>query len=120
MRTITPKPSRTEFIAQLRGQSRAQLVETALALHSQIYSQTIGSLKVPIQTAVGMGALASPVERRKLKKASPDLFEREATPSDLAAGKAAVLCLYMLFDMSERGAAERRIAFRAKFPQVFK
>ncbi len=116
----TPKSSRKEFINQLRGQSRSQLVETCLELHSRIYHKEYGAVKVPIATAIGMAALASPVERRKLKKGSPDLFEREATPRDIDAGQAAVLSMYRQIDMSEPGAAERRIEFRKKFPNVFK
>ena len=114
------RPSRAAFIAQLRGQSRSQLVETCLALHSRIYNQSYGTLKVPVATAIGMAALASDSERRKLKRGSPDLFEREATPVDLEAGRAAVISMYRQIDMSKPGAAERRIAFRAKFPQVFR
>ena len=112
--------SRKEFINQLRGQSRSQLVETCLGLHSRLYNKAYGTLNVPIGTAIGMAALANPTERRKLKKGSPDLFERKATPKEIDAGKAAVMSLYRQIDMSEPGAAERRIAFRAKFPHVFK
>ena len=120
MRTITANSSRKEFISELRGKSRSQLLETCLELHSRIYHKEYAALKVPIATAIGMAALASPVERRKLKRGSPDLYEREATPGDIEAGKAAVISLYRQIDMSKPGAAERRIEFRKKFPQVFK
>ena len=112
--------NRKEFINRLRGQSRSQLVETCLGLHSRLHSKSYGSVKLPIGTAIGLAALASSTERRKLKKGSPDLFERKATASEIDAGKAAVMSLYRQIDMSEPGAAERRIAFRAKFPRVFK
>jgi len=112
--------SRKEFVNRLRGQSRSQLVETCLELHSQLNSKTFGTLRIPVGTAIGMASLASPAERRKLKKGSPDLFERKASAKEVDAGKAAVISLYRQIDMTEPGAPQRRIAFRSKFPDVFK
>lgn len=112
--------SRKELISRLRGQSRSQVVETCLALHSRLNNRAVGTLKVPIGSAIGMAELASSTERRNLKKASPDLFQRAATAAEVEAGKAAVMSMYRQIDMTEPGAAKTRINFRAKFPAVFK
>ena len=111
--------SRSELITRLQGQPRAKVVETCLDLHSRATAQDLGTLRVTKGTARGMVALACSNTQRKLRKQSPDLFDREPTALELEQGRAALMGQYKAIDLTVRGGAEMRRNFRRDYPGLF-
>ncbi len=111
--------SRSELIKHMQGKPRSQVVETALALHASADTRSAGDIKVPLTTAIAMAELASPNERRRLRKESPDLFERTPSSLDLEAGRRAIWAIYQSINLAERGGAEKRKDLRNRYLKAF-
>ncbi len=112
--------SRPELITHLQGRPRNEVLEAALQLHAAKDTTTVATARVPKGTAVGMASLASAPERMKLRKSSPDLFDRKPQHHEIMAGKALIRDLYGRIDISERGGVEKRRRFRSQYPDAFR
>ncbi len=111
--------SRSELISHLQGKPRNVVLETCLALHASQNNKQVGAIEVPKGTAIGMANLASAPERMKIRKDSPDLFDRKPFDHEITAGRATLMEVYRDIDISERGGAEKRRDFRNRYPKAF-
>ena len=111
--------NRSELITHLQGQPRAKVVETCMNLHSRATAQNLSTFKVTKSCARGMVALATPKVQRKLKKQSPDLFDRKPNNIEIQQGRTALMEQYRGIDIRVAGGVQLRQSLRRDYPGLF-
>ena len=119
--------TRSEVIAYLRGKSRAELVESVLALHSRQTTKTVTarkgteetSFRVPVGTARGIAYYSDCNTQRTLRRQDANLFDREPNPLELEAAGVTLWDQYRNIKIDEPGGVEKRRSFRKTFAKFF-